>query len=162
MPVTLYAEDLVVGAVHDLGDVEFSREDIVEFGRRWDPLYLHTDEGRAANGPFGGLIASGIHTLAAFQRTQADAFMCDLAVIAGRGFESMRLLRPVRPGDSLRAAVEIRGVKPRADGSAVVLTGGTLTAPAGALVFEVLGDLLVAGRPDGNTDQPMHTERADR
>ncbi|MER5538912.1 MaoC/PaaZ C-terminal domain-containing protein [Streptomyces mirabilis] len=85
----LYAEDLESGAVIDLGHVKVSRQDILGFGKRWDPLPMHTDEKAAAAGPFGGLIASVIHTLAMFQRLQVNGFFARTAIIAGRGMESM-------------------------------------------------------------------------
>ena len=40
-------------------------DEMLDFARRWDPQPFHTDEARAKESPYGGLIASGIHTLSA-------------------------------------------------------------------------------------------------
>ena len=34
-------------------------EEVLDFARRWDPQPFHTDEARAKESPYGGLIASG-------------------------------------------------------------------------------------------------------
>ena len=88
----LYAEDLVEGVVYELGIHRVSAAEIVEFGRSWDPLPMHVDEHAARRSPLGGLIASGIHTLAIYQRLQADALIARLAVVAGREVRA-RLVR---------------------------------------------------------------------
>ena len=38
--------------------------EILDFARRWDPQWFHTDPQAAKSSIYGGLIASGIHTLA--------------------------------------------------------------------------------------------------
>ncbi len=49
-----------------LGDpVYFSEKEIVDFARRYDPQPFHIDPAAASTSPFGGLIASGIHSFAA-------------------------------------------------------------------------------------------------
>ena len=56
-------EDYVVGASYDFGSVTVSEDDIVGFARQYDPQPIHTDPAWAAEGPFHGLIASGIQTM---------------------------------------------------------------------------------------------------
>ena len=58
-------EDYPVGAVFDLGSFSLSEDEMLGFARRYDPQTMHTDPAWAAQGPFGGLIASGWHTVAA-------------------------------------------------------------------------------------------------
>lgn len=110
--VRLYAEDLRPGAVFDLGSAKVSKEEILGFGRRFDPLPLHTDEDAAAASRFRGLIASGFHTVAVLQRLLVDAVLSRAAVIAGREISSLRMRAPVRPGDVLRGTMEILEVRP--------------------------------------------------
>ena len=82
--VRLYAEDLRPGVVFDLGSAKVSKEEILDFGRRFDPLPLHTDEAAAAAGRFGGIIAIGFYTLAVLQRLLVDAVF-SRAVVRSRG-----------------------------------------------------------------------------
>ncbi|MCG7207397.1 MaoC/PaaZ C-terminal domain-containing protein [Streptomyces arenae] len=136
----LYADDLQPGSVYDLGHATVTREDVLDFGRRWDPLPIHTDEEAAARSHFRGLIASGVHTLSILQRLTADALFSRAAIIAGRGMGGMRLPAPVHPGDVLHGEVEIREVRPRGPQRSIVLTRGTLTNQSGTLVLDMHGE----------------------
>ncbi|MFF1292589.1 MULTISPECIES: MaoC/PaaZ C-terminal domain-containing protein [unclassified Streptomyces] len=143
----LYAEDLHPGTVFELGSTKVSREEILDFGRRFDPLPLHTDEDAAAASRFGGLIASGFHTVALLQRLVVDAVLSRAALIAGRELGPVRMRAPVRPGDVLHGSMEIMEVRPRDDGTAVVRSRGTLTNDSGTVVMEVQGETLWEQRP---------------
>lgn len=111
-PVTsdriLYAEDLVVGDWMDLGQVEVSRDEIVEFAKRFDPLPIHVD---GSESTFGDVIASGMHTLSLFASISSPKFMARLALVAGKGFDRMRLPNPVRPGSVLTGSLEVLEVR---------------------------------------------------
>lgn len=112
MSTVLYAEHLRPGAVFTLGSAKISKEEILDFGRRFDPLPLHTDEDAAAASRFGGLIASGFHTTAVLQRLMVDAVFSRAAIIAGREISSLRMRAPVRPEDVLHGTMEIVEVRP--------------------------------------------------
>ena len=86
------AEDLAVGDVVTLGTHEVTDVEILEFARSWDPQWFHLDVDAAAAGPYGGLIASGLHTMAIYQRLYVDS--TQWAAIAGRGLPEVRFLRP--------------------------------------------------------------------
>lgn len=103
----LYAEDLAPGREFEFGSVTVSESDIVEFARQWDPLRIHTDLAYAKDGPFGQVIASGLHTLCVFQRMMVDAFGYDIAHKAGHKLE-LTFLRPVLPGTTLSARCRIQ------------------------------------------------------
>ena len=49
----LYAEDLAVGDWMDLGPVEVTRDEIIDFARRFDPLPIHID---GTDSPFGDVM----------------------------------------------------------------------------------------------------------
>ena len=51
--------------------------EILEFARKFDPQWFHTDPKRAAEGRWGGLIASGWHTCALAMRMAVDAALHD-------------------------------------------------------------------------------------
>ncbi|PCK25829.1 MaoC/PaaZ C-terminal domain-containing protein [Rhodococcus qingshengii] len=147
-PAPLYAEDLTVGSRMELGSWVVSREQILAFAGQWDPLDIHCDETFAATGPFGGLIASGMHTMSILQRLTATAFLTRVAVIAGRRVTGAELLKPVRPDTLLVGTRSIDAVTLRADGRAVVVTTGQLEDQAGDVVLRMTGELLVARRPE--------------
>lgn len=110
--MTLHFEDFEPGQVFDLGERVLGKEEMVEFARRYDPQPFHVDEEAAANGPFGGLIASGWLTAAAFMRLYVDALLSDAASLGSPGVEELRWLRPVRPGDVLRATLTVLDATP--------------------------------------------------
>jgi acyl dehydratase len=102
-----YFEDYVPGAIYEFGSIALSQDDILEFGRRYDPQYLHVDPDRAGRGPYGGLIASGWQTMATVMRLFADNFLPDGTSLGSPGIDELRWLKPVRPGDILRIRVTI-------------------------------------------------------
>ena len=104
----LYAEDLAVGDWMDLGTVEVTREEIVHFAERFDPLPIHVD---GTDSPFGDVIASGMHTLSLFSSICSPQFMARLALVAGKGIERMRLPHPVRPGMVLTGSLQVLDVQ---------------------------------------------------
>lgn len=104
------ADQLEIGDRFDLGTYQFTEKGIVEFAEDWDPQWFHTDPDAAARGHRGGVIASGIHTLAVLQRLCVEAFYSRWAVIAGRGFDRLRFTAPVRAGDTLTGSVRVSDV----------------------------------------------------
>jgi acyl dehydratase len=63
-----YFEDFQPGQVFELGSRTVTADEIVAFGREFDPQPFHVDEDAAAASIFGGLIASGWHTGAMWMR----------------------------------------------------------------------------------------------
>lgn len=102
----LYAQDIEIGRRFPFGSYRMEESEILEFANRFDPLYIHNDPEAAKSGPFGGLIASGLHTMAVYQRLIAEAMWQNVAAIAGKRFE-IDLQRPVRPGMVLTGGAEI-------------------------------------------------------
>ena len=96
-----YWEDFHAGdeAVH--GSHEMTADEIVAFAREFDPQPFHTDPEAAADGPFGGLIASGWHTAAIYMGLFVRNVLLDSASMGSPGVEELRWLVPVRPGDVL-------------------------------------------------------------
>ena len=75
--------------------------EIMDFARKYDPQPIHTDREAAAEGPFGGLIASGWHTGSMVFRLWVDLGFMEKSSLGGPGIENLRWLVPVRPGDTL-------------------------------------------------------------
>lgn len=108
----LHWEDFPVGSVREFGGASVSKEEIVAFARQFDPQPFHVDEVAAGASPFGGLIASGWHTCGIAMRMYYDAVLHRAASQGSPGIEKLRWLKPVRPGDVLRARVEVLEARP--------------------------------------------------
>ncbi len=98
-------EDYVPGSVFEFGYASLSEMEIVAFARDYDPQSIHTDPAWSATGPFDGLIASGVHTIAVCMRLYVDHYISHVASLASPGLDEIRWPRPVRPGDRLRIRV---------------------------------------------------------
>jgi acyl dehydratase len=150
MPILTF-EDLAVGPVGVFGPSVVSEEEILEFGRRWDPQRMHVDRDAAAGTIFGGLIASGWHTGAISMRLAVDGWLSRIDVIGGTSMDDVRMLRPVRPGDALRVAVAVEELTParppRRGGS--VRWSFALTNQDDVLVYSGATTMLVAGHAEG-------------
>jgi acyl dehydratase len=107
-----YFEDYPEGAVYEFGNIAVDAAEIIAFARRYDPQSMHVDPAAAAEGPFGGLIASGWHTAALMMRLFAEHFLSQVASLASPGIDELRWLRPVRPGDVLRIRVHVLEARP--------------------------------------------------
>lgn len=104
-----YFEDLTEGQTHEFGERTVTRDEIVDFAERYDPQPFHVDEDAAEESMFGGLIASGWHTISVYTGMLVDGFLGDVANMGGRGADDIRWHQPVRPGDTLSGRVEILG-----------------------------------------------------
>jgi acyl dehydratase len=104
-------EDFHAGDSMEIGPVTVSEQEIVEFASRFDPQYFHIDPEAAADGPFGGLIASGWHTAALFMGMFVRAMLLDTASLGSPGLDELRWTAPVRPGDTLHGRVTVDEVR---------------------------------------------------
>jgi acyl dehydratase len=57
-------DDLVVGEIFETQGYTLSQADITSFAFSYDPQPFHIDEVAAEKSIFGGIIASGFHTIA--------------------------------------------------------------------------------------------------
>jgi acyl dehydratase len=142
----LYAEDLRVGEVIDLGSSTLSHDQIVAFAREWDPQPFHVDDTAAAAGFFGEVIASGLQTMGVFQRLFVDGALKDWEVIAGRRIRDVELTLAVRAGMTLHATVEILEITPIDAQRSLVTKVGTLDHE-GRPVLRMETDAYVRRRP---------------
>lgn len=144
----LYGRDIQAGTRLQLGTHTLTEQAIIDFATAWDPQYFHVDKAAAAGGVYGGLIASGIHTLAIYQRLVAQAALCHWQVIAGRSLRDLRFLRPVRPGDTLTANMTIDAVTFDDRNRALVTNSGVLTNQHGKHVLSLMLDSYVWASPE--------------
>jgi acyl dehydratase len=129
-----YFEDYHSGAVYEYGWATVTEAEILSFARRFDPQPMHTDLAYAADGPFGGLIASGWHTGGIFMRMFADHYLSRVASLSSPGIDELRWATPLRPGDSVRIRVttlETRRSRSKPDRGLVRTRGELLNADDG-------------------------------
>ena len=145
----MFFDDFRPGMRFEAGSKTVSEEEILDFARRYDWQYFHTDPEKAKESPYGGLIASGFHTL-------LIAFGLDLgsdtwreASMGSPGMEHIRWIRPVRPGDTLSLTYEVAAVRPshsKPDRGTVTFDH-TLTNQHGEVVMTYRAHVILARRP---------------
>jgi len=106
-PPTRWFEDIEEGQVSEFGDYLMTQEEIVEFASKYDPQPFHIDPEAAKTSFYGGIIASGWHTMAALMRMLVDNSISRESALGSPGVDELRWLKPVRPGDRLRAKVTV-------------------------------------------------------
>lgn len=102
-----YFEDFQIGEIWQSKTVTLSETDIVDYAKVYDPQPMHTDPSRAAEGPFGTVIASGWQIAALSMRLFIESGGYGATPVVGMGIDSLRWRRPVRPGDSLQVTREV-------------------------------------------------------
>ncbi|MDP4026722.1 MaoC/PaaZ C-terminal domain-containing protein [Methylobacterium sp. NEAU 140] len=106
-----------IGMTRELGPYAFDAAAIVAFARAYDPQAFHLDDAAARRTHFGGLCASGWHTAAAYMNRLLTTRARDAAYTAARGpvpaagpspgFKTMRWLKPVYAGDTIRFSTRL-------------------------------------------------------
>ena len=104
----MYFEDFPVGYSYTTDHYLVSQDEIIDFAQQWDPQPFHIDEAAAQDYPYGGLIASGWHTLLISFRLMLETGKLKECSIGSPGMQELRWLLPVKPGDTLcnKAIVE--------------------------------------------------------
>jgi acyl dehydratase len=142
-------EDYVVGTTAEHGSIRVDEDELVDFGRRYDPQPFHVDRESAASGPYGGLIASGWHTCALMMRLLAQEYLSPVSSLGSPGVDELRWIRPVRPGDnlSLRTTVEEARLSRSKPDRGLLRTKVELVHSSGDVVLRLLAMNLVRTRP---------------
>lgn len=148
-PPFRYFEDFQVGQTFELGSHTVTREEIIAFGRQFDPQPFHVDDEAAAGTVFGGLIASGWHTASIFMRCYADGLLLHSASQGSPGVDEVRWRVPVRPDDVLRATATVVAAEPsrRHSERGTVSLDSRLTNQHDQVVFTMIGRGLFGRRP---------------
>lgn len=89
-----------------------TKEESVEFARRYDPQPFHLDEVAAQASTFGGLVCGGFQTAAMAWALALKSRMFDDCSLAGIGIESLGWHLPVKPGDIVRCRFALVSWRP--------------------------------------------------
>lgn len=145
-----YFEDFIIGEVIVAPEAyEITPARLHEFAAEYDPQPMHLDLGAAERSIFGRLVASGWHTLSVTMRLMVGSPLFESGEVVGVGIDKLRWLRPVGPGEILRARAEVVEARPsasHADRGYLVLRVTTLTAEDTAVASQEW-TVLVPRRP---------------
>ena len=147
-----YFEDFPTGLTVDLGEHTFIQDEITAFARAYDPQPMHVDPEQARGSIYGGLIASGWHTAATYMRLLVDSVIGDSESLGSPGVDHLRWLKPVRPGDTLRArftVLEANLSRSRPD-RGIVRSRGDMLNQNDELVLQVEAVNFFGRRPPGD------------
>jgi acyl dehydratase len=145
----LYFEDMEVGDRCTAGPYLITKSEIIQFAKQYDPVPRHIDEEAAARTIFGGLTACSAHTFSVFILLTTK-LQPRFHVLAGMGWDELRLPNPVRPGDELDlelTVLEKRESKSKSD-RGIFRNQIHLRNLKRETVLQCIANVLVARRPD--------------
>jgi acyl dehydratase len=149
-----YFEDLEIGAETYFGSYDVTREEVLEFARKYDPQPFHLSDEAAAQTHFGRLAASGWHTcamtMAVIARKVVDS---DQAGLGSPGIDELRWLKPVYPGDTLHVNGKIVDKTPSRSRPEMgsFRTETIVTNQDDVPVMRFTSIVLISRRPSGKT-----------
>src|SRR5436190_18063333 len=99
----LHFEDFAAGESRDFGRYVVTATEIKDFAQEFDQQPFHLDEEAGKKSILGGLCASGWHTGAMLMRMMVDGYLGRSASLGSPGLDELKWLKPVFPGDALKA-----------------------------------------------------------
>jgi acyl dehydratase len=147
----IYFEDMHIGAERVFGHYDVTREEVLEFARKYDPQPFHLSDEEAAKTHFGRLAASGWHTCAMTMAVIARAVVDDKqAGLGSPGVDELRWLKPVYPGDRITVTGTIVDKTPSRSKPEIgsVRTETTVTNQDDVPVMRFTSIVLMRRRPD--------------
>jgi len=147
----LYFEDFQPGDRFESAALTLTEALIVEYARFYDPQPFHTDPEAAKATVFGGLIASGMQTIAIGFKLFFETGVLSACSLGSPGLDEIRWKAPVRPDDTLRVVAEVLEARPsssKPDRGIVRILFSTLNQ-RGETVSTFIGNQLCRRRPPG-------------
>jgi acyl dehydratase len=146
----IYFEDIEIGKETEFGSYEVTREEVLDFARKYDPQPFHLSDEAAAKTYFGRLSASGWHTCAMTMGVIARRVVREeQAGLGSPGIDELRWLKPVYPGDTLRVRGRIVEKTPSRSKPDIgsFRTETTVTNQDGVPVMRFTSIVLIRRRP---------------
>jgi acyl dehydratase len=145
-----YFEDFEVGDQTEFGHYDVTRDEVLEFARKYDPQPFHLSDEAAAKTHFGRMSASGWHTCAMTMAVIARYVVADQqAGLGSPGVDELRWLKPVYPGDRLTVFGEITDANPSRSKPHIgtIRTTTTVTNQDGVAVMRFASIVMLQRRP---------------
>ena len=95
-----YFEDLVINQVQHSKKITVDKQQMLKWASEFDPQYFHSDEEKAKESVFKGLVAPGIYTLMLWRKLD-HTINHDVKYVCGTGWEKVRWHRALRPNDTI-------------------------------------------------------------
>jgi acyl dehydratase len=148
----IWFEDIEIGRETVFGSYEVTREEVLDFARKYDPQPFHLSDEAAAQTYFGRLSASGWHTCAMTMGVIARQVVKEeQAGLGSPGIDELRWLKPVYPGDTLNVTGRIIEKTPSRSKPDIgsFRTETTVTNQDGVPVLRFTSIVLIRRRPAG-------------
>lgn len=146
----IYWDDVAVGDETDFGTYEVTREEVLDFARKYDPQPFHLSDEAAAATHFGRLSASGWHTAAMTMARISRYIVAEgQAGLGSPGIDELRWTKPVYPGDTLHVRGRILEATPSRSKPEIgsIRTETIVTNQHGELVMRYVSIVLMRRRP---------------
>ena len=147
----VYFEDFKPGDRFESAPLTITEKQMIEYARFYDPQPFHTDPEAARGTVYGGLIASGMQTIAIGFKLFLETGVLNACSLGSPGLDEIRWKAPVRPGDTLHVAAEVLETRPsssKPDRGIVRILFTTLNQ-RGEAVMTFIGNQLCRRRPAG-------------
>ena len=146
----LYFEDFKVGHRFESARLMIDEALITDFGRFYDAQVFHTDPEAARTTVYGGLIASGLQTIALTFKLFVETGTLAACSLGSPGLDEIRWTTPVRPGDALHVVAEVLEIRPSRSkpDRGIVRVLYTTVNQHGETVMTMIGNQLCRRRPD--------------
>ena len=83
-------EDFKKNGKISLGFKSISKNEIIDFAKKYDPQYFHTNEEKAKESQFNGLIASGWQTCCIVMKLMCDSYLLETDSMGSPGLENVK------------------------------------------------------------------------
>jgi acyl dehydratase len=146
-----YFDDIEVGDETLFGHYDVTREEVLEFARKYDPQPFHLSDEAAAKTHFGRLAASGWHTCAMTMAVIARYVVKEeQAGLGSPGVDEVRWLKPVYPGDRLTVRGTVVDMTPSRSKPhiGVIRTRTVVSNQDGADVMSFTSIVMIQRRPE--------------
>jgi acyl dehydratase len=148
-PGVRYFDDFKPGDRFESAPLEITQALIMDFARFYDPQVFHLDPVAARDTIYGGLIASGLQTIALTFKLFIETGTLAACSLGSPGLDEVRWKRPVRPGDTLRVITEVLEVRPSTSkpDRGILRVRYTTLNQRGETVTTLIGNQLLSRRP---------------
>lgn len=143
----LYFDDLRTGQSFETTGRTVTETDLVQFAMLsgdWNPL--HVDKTAAEATEFGRPVVHGVCGLAILGGLVYAAGWFATTAEALLGFDELRFLRPLFPGDTVRCRMTIENVRVTSKGKGLVQRGLVLVNQRGEAVLSTTSPILIERR----------------
>ena len=108
----LWLDDFKPGDSFQTPGLTVTESMIIDFAMQWDPQSSHMDVTAKRTEMLGGLMGSGFLTLCITFRSFLGSGILAASNLASPGFDKLRWIKPVRPGDTLHVVSRVLSTTP--------------------------------------------------